>query len=784
MKKDLKKPSQMNYKHFFIVGVMFIITLFSLNLISASIWDTNQPVAYFKLDETSGKNISNVVNATYNGSLNTAFEDVNWVAGKLGNGLLFNQSTSWTNFSNASSLNIVNDTSYSFWINFTAHTTSNAGVFAIGKQGLELRDSGSNQFSFGFADSGTQSISTANNMIVANRWYHIVITQSSGWVNQTNTKMYINGTLQTWTGISTYYQQLTGMGGRFNLGYNPYNLVPINGSIDEFGIWNKTLTQTEVTELYNSGAGLEYSEIKNISVSLNSPAIGSNVIVSENFTGTFNITSENLLIQTLKNATYNIWYANGSLISQTTETISGIGNSTTIKISGFSYSGLSYKWNIYVCANNSECRWALSNYTFSTPPFIFGLCNTTLTTSYINLTFKSENGTIMNSTIPASSWQYWLDGSNANTNETFSFSNLTQHQNYAFCFSPTDKTINIKTSVQYSIEGFPQRIWQNTTTLTNSTTNKTLYLLGSTDGIYVTFQVINSAEQPIEGVYSTAKRIIDGVLTTIGEGTTGAEGGITFWLNPDYLHTFSFVNSGYTTYETSFIPTQSSYTIKLGGTSTATEYDYTIGISYSILPSSTYLDNNTDYSFNFTISSTYWSLDSYGFTLTLNNGSVLGSTSDTTDTGGTINLNVNTMNATSIRMDFYYVVNGSYQNMSRNWIIYNTESNEFSIWFLINRFKTYMNSSDGIFGLKSNSFGLNLFIYVLILVIVGIMSYSFSVSSPSAVLGMLFGLVALFDVVLGLLYNPPLATAVGVNNFPTILMGIILFGVIIKEAYS
>ena len=36
------------------------------------------------------------------------------------------------------------------------------------------------------------------------------------------------------------------------------NWVPIDGIMDEVGIWSRTLTSTEISDLYNSGDGLAY----------------------------------------------------------------------------------------------------------------------------------------------------------------------------------------------------------------------------------------------------------------------------------------------------------------------------------------------------------------------------------------------------------------------------------------------------------------------------------------------------------------------------------------------
>jgi hypothetical protein len=105
--------------------------------------------------------------------------------------------------------------------------------------------------------------------VTANNWHHIVATR----VHQPNTqgvqKMYLNGSL-----ISTIippnnrgieYDQLpatTQIGcSRFagGIGTGVPNWFIKNGSkIDAVSVWSKTLTATEVSDLYNSGNGKQY----------------------------------------------------------------------------------------------------------------------------------------------------------------------------------------------------------------------------------------------------------------------------------------------------------------------------------------------------------------------------------------------------------------------------------------------------------------------------------------------------------------------------------------------
>lgn len=81
-------------------------------------------------------------------------------------------------------------------------------------------------------------------------WYHVACTFGSS-----TGKLYINGNLE---GTTTATSSLVGVT-PFCIGDSYQNgIVPFNGSIDEVGLWNKTLTASEVTSLYNGGAGKTY----------------------------------------------------------------------------------------------------------------------------------------------------------------------------------------------------------------------------------------------------------------------------------------------------------------------------------------------------------------------------------------------------------------------------------------------------------------------------------------------------------------------------------------------
>lgn len=401
------------------------------------------------------------------------------------------------------------------------------------------------------------------------------------------------------------------------------------------------------------------------------------------------------------------------------------------------------------------------------------VCNGTYTIPYLNFTFQDEATLLpVKTQITTMTLNYFLSPSST-IFKTFTYSNTTESLNYTFCMIPSNLTYYMNYSIAYKNgTSYPQRISEiNTSIFTNSTTNTTLYLLNSVNGIYVTFQITNTADQLLSGVDVIATRIISGNTIVVAKGTTSASGTVTFWLNPDALHTFTFTKSGYTTYTYSDYPTQSSYTISLSGGGIVTPDDYTRGIKTYFYPSQNELDNNTNYNFAFNVTSSYWSLTDFGFNLRLLNGTVVGSTSSST-AGSAANLNYSTNNQSMIYMDYYWNVMGNYTNGTTYWIVTNTLNTGWSIKNFFTDLKTYFDA--GIFGL--DNFGRYLIVFIVLFVAVGIMSFKFGATSPIAIISLTFAIIFFFDVVVGLI--PKIR---GINHLLTYIAGVALIGIIINE---
>jgi hypothetical protein len=103
-------------------------------------------------------------------------------------------------------------------------------------------------------DFGGTNIPWISTNYPSGSWTHIVATWDGSYV-----RLYRNGTEASDSPIAQG-AAVAGTTEPFGIGYIPgQNLYYLNGSIDEVGIWSRAITSSEITELYNSGAGLAYS---------------------------------------------------------------------------------------------------------------------------------------------------------------------------------------------------------------------------------------------------------------------------------------------------------------------------------------------------------------------------------------------------------------------------------------------------------------------------------------------------------------------------------------------
>ena len=202
----------------------------------------------------------------------TAQGGILYVSGKENQGFKFNGTNSYVQIANNAFS--IQDFSISLWLNpasfsvdRTIFSNVNGDIYNV-NVGYTLETNSAGVLDF-YMYGGTSSFVATNyryNSLTLNTWYNITLTKTQN--NQPI--MYINGNIVTPT-ITNYG------GGTINpvYSYGSYTYsTPCIGAyiynntvskanygsstIDELVIWNKELTQSEITELYNAGTGKFY----------------------------------------------------------------------------------------------------------------------------------------------------------------------------------------------------------------------------------------------------------------------------------------------------------------------------------------------------------------------------------------------------------------------------------------------------------------------------------------------------------------------------------------------
>ncbi len=230
----------------------------------------------------------------------------------------------------------VNATSGYSLVNKSNWSDGSLETFNIGL-GTNLLNSSIKVNSNCFAGQGWNNITT-NTGSLYNSWKHIVVV-----FNGSNVKHFVNG-------VQVNSQPLVGLmdtcfGGKLKFGaWWQSSPDYLNGKLDDIGIWNRALTQQEITNLYNSNqciTNITVTDTLIINVgqlSFNEPITWSNSItISPNPASTqININFNN--ITDLTGGTIKIINSLGQQVATTPITLSG--TNTTISLNNWGGNGL------------------------------------------------------------------------------------------------------------------------------------------------------------------------------------------------------------------------------------------------------------------------------------------------------------------------------------------------------------------------------------------------------------------------------------------------------------
>ena len=226
---------------------------------------TSGIVAYYPLDgngnDLSGNNNTLVPNGTLSYTPNNSGKSNSACYFPNGNDYFLTPSSSW------SLINNFPQGSVSFWVKINSQYIS-SHYFGIGNSFIVKQKHGTGEDLFFGMQDGTTKIRmkltgsfpsapgtdiVGNTSLLLNNWYHVVGT----W-NGVNHTLYING-VQDGQIISSIGMSNRPLPDYFSIGSCLYggNGSPTlpggaYGSMDDIGIWNRALTQSEITTLYNT----------------------------------------------------------------------------------------------------------------------------------------------------------------------------------------------------------------------------------------------------------------------------------------------------------------------------------------------------------------------------------------------------------------------------------------------------------------------------------------------------------------------------------------------------
>ncbi len=226
---------------------------------------SNGLVGYWKMDEASWSGSSaDVLDASGNSNNGTAgcagvgcTKPAGAATGKFGNGGSFD-GTQYVDAGTGSSLDITGNITVSAWINLSASVDANSYDRIISKGEDSSEASGAyamwingNKVEFAIYQSGTKAYSKyTSTSLSTGTWYHLV-----GVYDGSMMKIYLNGVLENSDAASGAIDSSANnlyLGARYG---SPTANRDFNGKLDEVRIYNRALSPTEVSNLYNWAPG-------------------------------------------------------------------------------------------------------------------------------------------------------------------------------------------------------------------------------------------------------------------------------------------------------------------------------------------------------------------------------------------------------------------------------------------------------------------------------------------------------------------------------------------------
>lgn len=529
------------------------------------------------------------------------------------------------------------------------------------------------------------------------------------------------GAAETFVVESSHYidiAKLQNYGGHLvipDIGKNGYWVDLVNDDATKYTITRINDKKVEITVYGLKGTTLSFSSIGELNCVTTAYYYG-NINPSTTFTPrttgqtttTFylNITTDAI---TMENITATLHYNNTAYSAGSIANFSV--DVTTPDVRNFT--NISFVWQITIDSESHN----LTTYEQTVYDWYLDNCSNASILAY-NFTVKDEKTDFVRTAEIDGTFNFTVPGGSAYKQFTVDYNDASNMQ---ICMYPAWGNLTGSYTLAYSKQtAFPERSYKEAIDANNITKNKVLYLLNTTYGLYANFRVMDPYGTSLGDVNSSMYKTIDGSPTKMEERLTDDSGSVSFFQNPDDTYTFYFVKDGYesTSYNLR-VTTTEIISIYLGGQSVNENLSYGSGISYSFNPTIFTLNNGTNYTFMFNLTSDYWTVTSCTLTL-LNGSTTITSGSGYTTTTCGIDIPLNTDGYSTITSQVTYYLNGTELNVSRDYSILYTYEGDSSLKNFLDDVKDF------------GDWGFNDFTRMLIALVITIGALYFTASSKFA----------------------------------------------------
>jgi hypothetical protein len=211
-------------------------------------------VGYWKLDDNTGTTATDSSTNANNGTLTNG---PTWGTGKIGSDVVFDGTDDYITIPDSDALDVTDSTNFTLSGWFNRNTFATDDTIIAKSNGQAGSDTGYNVYIDDATDKLTvvandgtdqykkESVST----FTATGWHHFALSWDDN--SSANTKLFIDGVSETTTNTGTFANvnslanALT-----FRLGAESDNGNPFDGQIDEARVYNRALSDDEVSQLY------------------------------------------------------------------------------------------------------------------------------------------------------------------------------------------------------------------------------------------------------------------------------------------------------------------------------------------------------------------------------------------------------------------------------------------------------------------------------------------------------------------------------------------------------